>query len=162
MGMSKYLDRMLIALAIIMSIALALVDPSACIMLVGLGLLCFVLVVGGLALLIWLWGWRRPGLHRRLKRLVQAVRVAASTRAKVLSVDLSRTPSSLANQMVVVVVESDADRAELLDPTFGSTFRQLLVENCLPYPGQTRIGLTVDSQETVDRDYGGNWALYDR
>jgi hypothetical protein len=61
-----------------------------------------------------------------------------------------------------VVVASDADRIALQAKGFQEEFRRLVTASQLPVPGHEGISLTVDSQETVDRDFAGDWYVYDK
>jgi hypothetical protein len=116
----------------------------------------------GLLLLAWLWSWRRPILRKRVMHLAGAVRAAAESRVPVRTVYWLGSASGLERLWVRVVVASDADRAVLCGADFQQEWNRLVAAAQLPIQGHAGIRLTVDSQETVDREFAGDWHAYDQ
>ena len=63
----------------------------------------------------------------------------------------------LGDPTIRVVVATDAQRDEL-QAFLNANFEALVDQVGLP---PLLVGLGVESQETVDRDYGGKWPYYD-
>ena len=156
--MKRFLEVVLLVVLALMCIDGLVWAPSVCLNL----LVKAVAVVAGLVLLTWIWGWRRPKLRIRAARLASAVCAVAKTRVPVLSVYWLR-PASRPGALRVVVA-TDADRAALRGESFQAEFRRLVTESGLPMTSRGSISftLTVDSQETVDRDFRGSWFDHDR
>lgn len=57
-----------------------------------------------------------------------------------------------------ICVATDAQRDALLgDPTFAARMRRIVADCGYPQDSVDRVGFTSESDETVDRDWGGNW-----
>lgn len=117
-------------------------------------------VVVGLLLLAWAWSWRRPLLRRRLTVLARSVRAAAAARVPVQAVYWLGSPAGCGPVLLRVVVATDAERDLLRGAEFLAEFDRLAGATEL-VPGHAGLVLTVDSQETVDRDCDGSWRVHD-
>ena len=117
-------------------------------------------VVVGLLVLAWAWSWRRPLLRGRLAVLARSVRAAAAARVPVQAVYWLGSPAGCGPLFLRVVVATDAERGLLLGAEFLAEFDRLAGATEL-VPGHAGVGLSVDSQETVDRDCDGSWRVYD-
>jgi len=62
------------------------------------------------------------------------------------------------NLAIWITTETDAQRDALLgDALYQRQFRQILAEVGYPAEAISQVGLAIESQETVDRDYEGSW-----
>lgn len=62
------------------------------------------------------------------------------------------------NLMFIVYVQSDQAKTLLaMDQEFNVRLRHLLVKHEYPETARSRIMFRVESQETMDRESGGNW-----
>lgn len=146
----------------VLALAALIVEPMACVGIVPKIVLAIALAGAGLMLLAQLWNWRRPKTALRARRFMSALSVAAGRHVAGSSV--YRLWGSLSNphQLVVrIAVPTDADRSQLNNSAFHTEFERLLVEFDLPLPRPSGVKLTIDSQETVDREYAGRWSQYD-
>ena len=59
---------------------------------------------------------------------------------------------------IFIDTRTDAERDSLrADPTLHPEIVAALVANGYPQDAAPFVGLAIESQETVDRDFGGNW-----
>jgi len=123
--------------------------------LVGLGL------VGGFLVLVWLWDHRNPARHRQVERLVRATQQAAGVHVRILSASWRGGYGARPAGCVRLTVARDAEIETLRGDAFQATFSRLIREHGLE-PNAARVALVVDSQETVDRDFDGDWWAYDK
>lgn len=114
-------------------------------------------VMAGSVFLFWLWGWRYPRRRRHVERLVQAAREAAQQRTSVVNATWWGTLGGTPNILVRMDVRSDADRETLMTEEFRATVTRLAAAHGF---GAAQVQLVVDSHETVDRDFGGDWWTY--
>jgi hypothetical protein len=57
-----------------------------------------------------------------------------------------------------ICVATDAQRDALLaDPAFAGRMRRIVADCGYPADSVDRVGFTSESDETVDRDWAGNW-----
>ena len=140
---------------VVLAIAALVFEPAACLQLLAIPL--------ALVMSVWAWDWRRPAVALRVHRFQRAVRKAAEQRNRDASVYRRWGSSSKPDSLVIrVAVPLDADRDDLLKGGFLEEFNRLLTKFDLPVSGQSGANLTIDSQETVDRDFDGNWYFYDK
>ena len=98
-----------------------------------------------------------------------AERAARRATGRFLAYVRKRLPTARANHLgaldihprhfaVWIITDTDAERDALLaDATLDADFRRALAEADYPVEGRDGAGFTAQSQETVDRDWGGNW-----
>jgi hypothetical protein len=140
-------DAALLLLLLVLAVAALIVRPMACVWIVS--------PFAGIAVLIWLWGWRRPGLRLRLRRLTREVNLAAANRVPVQRTYWFGEPS-INKVAVFVQVATDAQRDDLLAHGLRKDFERLRERSDLL---DHVVRLEVQSEETVMRDYG-SWHGY--
>ena len=150
--------RNLLGAAVLASLFLVSLVWAPAVVLAVLGRI--LLVVVGLLVLAWAWSWRRPLLRRRLTVLARSVRAAAAARVPVQAVYWLGSPAGCGPLFLRVVVATDAERDRLRGAEFLAEFARLAGATEL-VPGHAGVRLTVDSQETVDRDCDGSWRVHD-
>jgi hypothetical protein len=64
------------------------------------------------------------------------------------------------NLTICIGVATDAERQEIIDSGIDPLVRAWLVDEGYPQDAIKHIGVSVDSQETVDRDWNGDWHQY--
>ena len=90
----------------------------------------------------------------RIERDILALARSRCAGARVLS--FGATHSDLKHLAIWISTPTDADRDALRgDPTFIAALYDALRK--ASYPTIEIAGFAFESQETVDRDYGGNW-----
>jgi hypothetical protein len=62
--------------------------------------------------------------------------------------------------VICVCVATDQERTELVNAGIAARVRLWLKEEGYPAEAIQGVGVSVDSQETVDRDWNGNWYQY--
>lgn len=120
------------------------------------------LVIAGLVLLVVLWGWRKPKQRFRIMRLTKQARAVAGQQVPVLRTSWIGSPASLRGFYVRFVVATDSEGDVLLRDRFRKEFARLVEQHGLSVKAGRGVRFGVDSQQTVHRDFGGNWFDYDR
>ena len=96
-----------------------------------------------------------PTAHR-IRTNVRAILSRSHPSASVSTVD--GTPFDRRYFCVTVNVPTDRERDEIRTDAFLKIkFRQALVDADYPVTEIDRVGWDVQSQQTVDRDFGGDW-----
>jgi hypothetical protein len=100
-----------------------------------------------------------PGLSPTIHRVRANVRAILSQEHPLASVSsYGATELDPRNFTVTIDVRYDRERDEIRrDPLLRDRFRQALVDADYPASAIARVQFDVQSQQTVDRDFGGNW-----
>lgn len=96
-----------------------------------------------------------PTVHRVLES-VRAILKRKGVQATISSYGATHIdPKYL---VVLLMLETDRERnAITADRDFRERFRQALVDADYPRMARDQVQFVAESQETVDRDFGGNW-----
>jgi hypothetical protein len=62
--------------------------------------------------------------------------------------------------VICVCVGTDAERQQIIDSNPATLIRTWLAEEGYPQDATPHIAVSIDSQETVDRDWKGDWHQY--
>jgi hypothetical protein len=92
----------------------------------------------------------------RVKRRIRQIARRFCSRSKVFSIGATKlNPRYLA---IFITTPTDADRDLMrASPDLVSEFRSALLAVGYPPSAVSEVSFNFESQETVDRDYNGNW-----
>ncbi len=100
-----------------------------------------------------------PGLSPTIHRVRANVRAILSKQYPDATVgSYGQTGADPRPFVVTINTSRDRERDEIRrDPLLRDRFRQALVDADYPASAIPRVGFDVQSQQTVDRDFGGDW-----
>ncbi len=100
-----------------------------------------------------------PGLSQTVHRVRANVRAILSQDYPAATVSsFGATGDDPRAFTVTIDVQYDRERDEIrMDPLLRERFRQALVNADYPVAAIPRVGFNVQSQQTVNRDFGGDW-----
>ena len=100
-----------------------------------------------------------PGLSPTIHRVRANVRAILSKQYPLATVSsYGATELDPRSLTITINVLTDRERDQIdRDPALRDRFRQALVNADYPISAICKVGFSVESQQTVDRDFGGNW-----
>ena len=100
-----------------------------------------------------------PGLSPTIHRVRANVRAVLSRQYPLATVSsYGATELDPRHFVVTIDVSTDRERDQIdRDAALKDRLRQALVDADYPATAIPKVGFHVESQETVDRDFGGNW-----
>ena len=109
------------------------------------------------ALMMSYFDWKLWPIIRRARRRVREIARCACPNVKVFS---RQAASRQAPRPLTIWIATDTDEQRdrfLQDPSLYSQLSQALIDVGYPAHAVPRVRFVVQSQQTVNRDYGGSW-----